>query len=107
MKGKARGSCSDPYREAIVHQGVIDPQHSLPDRPVLCCTHSMAFGTVLCYTNLVAAGQAQVASCQGGAAGSSYSVPVIIPLAWPCLYLTVLQEVLMRTLFLFDSKNDE
>ena len=32
-------------------------------------------------------------------AGSSHAIPAISPPAWPCLYLTMQQEVLMRTSF--------
>lgn len=39
--------------------------------------------------------------------GSSPSVLAITPLARPCLYLKVQQEVLMWTSFLLDSRNDE
>lgn len=39
--------------------------------------------------------------------GSSHSVPTITPPASPCLYLTVQQQVLMRTSSLFGSRNDE
>lgn len=40
-------------------------------------------------------------------AGSSHSILVITPPKWPCLYLTAQQEVLVRTSFLFGSRNDE
>lgn len=68
---------------------------------------SVAIRPALCCTNLVAGGQTQVAACNGGAAGSFHTVPALTPPAWPCLYLTALQEALMRALFLSNSKNDE
>lgn len=109
MKGRARGSCTDPDLEAIVNQGLKAPQYSYPEQaqPRACRSHSVALRPVLCCTNLVAAGQTQVAVCNGGAAGSFHALPGLTPPAWPCLYLTALQEALMRALFLSDSKNDE
>jgi len=102
MKGKARGSCSDPDLEAIVYQGLKAPQYSYPEQAQICACYSqrVALRPVLCCINLVAAGQTQVAPCHGEAAGIFHAVPAFTPPAWPCLYLTVLEGVLMRTWFL-------
>lgn len=40
------------------------------------------------------------------ATGSSHLTPAITPPVWPCLYLKVHHEVLIRMPFLFDRKND-
>lgn len=54
------------------------------------CTFSVVFRPALCHRNLVAPRQAQLYSCHGETAGTSYLVPVTAALEWPCLCMTVL-----------------
>ena len=71
-------------------------------RAALCCTYSTAIKPVLCCTDPLATGQPQQHVVTQEPAGRSHSVLVITSPAWPCLYLTVQQDVLMKTSFLFD-----
>jgi len=69
--------------------------------------YSVAFKAVLWGTDPLATGQPQQHIVTPEPAGSSPSEPDIMPPAWPCLYLTAQEEVLMKTSFLFDCRGDE
>lgn len=71
------------------------------------CGVQTYFQPVPCCTSPSAEDRLSQAMVTEEPTGSSHSVPTITPPASPCLYLTVQQQVLMRTSSLFGSRNDE
>lgn len=72
----------------IQSTGQLEPRQAVP-----CCMDSVQHCAV---------GQAQAAHPKGLPSDSFCSALVVIPPAWPCLYITVHQEVLVGTYFIFD-----
>ena len=70
-------------------------------RARLCCRCGVAF------RHPSASALTLPADCTEEPAGSSHSVPAIVPPAWPCSYPAEQQEVLLWAACLSDSRNDK
>lgn len=98
--------CSNPNQEMLLTRRAVNL--SWP-KPVLCCAAHTAWLLCVSCTAQTPWLQDQVSQLilVEEPAGSSHLPPAIMPPAWPCLYPTVQQELLTRTSFLLDRRNDE